>query len=164
LVPYETEVKVWISHYATNDTVRIIFEDTMSAGAQHVFWDNKNELALLVINDVYDCHIQIDEEISILHLVNFMYYYSITGDEVNNYESLSTTDSYGNFNIEFDDLPLSYDDFTFIQYDEEGFVADTLRISNYVKIWALHHDYQPTFVDSLYINDNVPTEVILRFE
>ena len=163
-LPNTSNVEVWISHHNDIDTVKLLNNNILEAGYHSITWDGTNEEGLFIVSNIYDCHIQADGYSSKKVIAFLRNNYSATGNEVVNYESLDSSDKNGEFNINYEYLPLFSNDFTFEQYNDEGVVIDTLRILNYVKIWALHQDYLPTFVDSVLLNEHTTTESLLKFQ
>jgi hypothetical protein len=163
-IPNTSNVDVWISHHNDIDIVKVLYDDILEAGNHILTWDTTNDQNIFVVNNIYDCHIQAEGYSRIIVLPFLHNYYTATGNDVENYESLDTSNENGEFSIDYENLPLFSNDYTFELYDNEGVVVDTLKILNYVKIWALHQDFQPTFVDSVLLNENATTEASLKFQ
>ncbi len=164
-IPNTSNVKVWISHHNDIDTVKVLIDDDiLEAGVHTLIWDATNEQNKFIVSNIYDCHIQAQGYSRKIVLPFLQDYYTATGAEVENYESLDISNENGEFSINYKNLPLFSNNYSFELYNDEGVVVDTLKILNYVKIWALHQDFQPTFVDSVLLNENVTTEVSLKFQ
>jgi len=159
-----SHIKLWITHHDLSDTIKVIVDDYLTPGNHSFTWDSTNNEGLIIVNNYYDWHLivhryQIDDKL----FLN-MSYDNITGDDVNNYESFATTDDNGNYEFEIEKLPFSFADNEIEVEDVNGFVVDTVRVSRTAKIWALHTDYNPAFIDSVYINEDSETEGNLSFD
>jgi len=172
-VPEESFVNIWISHHNKDDLVRTILADTLEAGICSVSWNYRNEEGLFVVFDVYDCHIEFDEntrsgkadlDTKFMGIAFFEIGYIAPGHSFYPLEYIATSDAYGRFEIAYDELPLSYEDQPFEQYDNNGDVVGTIELTNYVYIWAKLLNFETASVDSVYVHDDVPTDVVLRFE
>jgi len=157
-------VRLWITQHDATDMVKIIVDDYLPPGNHAFTWDTTNSEGLFIVSNFYDWHLKMwGMQVENKMLLNRSYD-DITGDDVNNYESFAATDDNGNYEFEIDRLPFSFADNEFEVEDENGFVIDTVRVSRTARIWALHTDYNPVFLDSIYINDNSITEGNLRFD
>jgi hypothetical protein len=92
-------------------------------------------------------------------------YSNVTGDFVERYESHAGTYSNGRYSLSTEAL-LMYKGLEPIhQTLPDGSQSDWLiQISKYAKVWALHADYEPVFVDSIYINHGKNINVDLVFQ
>jgi len=159
-----THIKLWITYHNLSDTINVIVDDYLTQGNHSFTWDATNSEGLIIVSNYYDWHLkiggnQVDDKL----LLN-MTYNNITGNDVNNYESFATTNDNGHYEFEIDRLPFSFADNEIEVTDENGVVIDTVRVSNISKIWALHTDYNPAFIDSVYINEDSVTEGNLSFD
>jgi len=157
-------IKLWITYHNTIDTVKVLVDEIQQLGHHTVQWDATNNNELVLVSNFYDWHLkiggnQIDEKL----LLN-MIYNNITGDDVNNYECFTITDDYGHYDFGIDKLPFSFSDNEIEVQDENGFVIDTLRVTRKVMIWAIHSDYDPVFIDSVYVNVDSKTVGNLSFD
>ncbi|MDA3812806.1 MAG: hypothetical protein PF570_01000, partial [Candidatus Cloacimonetes bacterium] len=119
---------------------------------------------LFIVNNFYDWHlIQGPFRINDKLLLNKTYN-NITGDDVNNYESFATTNDNGHYEFEINRLPFSFTDNEIEVEDSTGVIIDTGRVSRTAKIWALHTDYDPVFIDSVYIKEESKTVGNLSFD
>ena len=159
-----SNIKIWITYHNLSDTVKVLIDEPIGPGNYSVQWDSTNRDGLIEVSNYYDWHIktgyyQIDDKL----LLNLTYI-DIVGDDVNNYECFAITDDNGHYDFEIDKLPFSFSDNEIEIEDENGVVIDTVRVSRTAKIWALHTDYNPVFIDSIYINENSITEGNLSFD
>ncbi|MCK5051608.1 MAG: hypothetical protein KAS53_07780 [Candidatus Cloacimonetes bacterium] len=157
-------IKLWITYHNVSDTVKVLIDEYLEPGNYSVQWDSTNSYGLIEVSNYYDWHIkmgtnQIDDKL----LLNVTYS-DITSDDVNKYECFAMTDGNGHYDFEIDKLPFSFSDNEIEITDEYGNVIDIVKVSRTVKIWALHTDYDPVFIDSVYINENSITEGNLSFD
>ena len=159
-----SHIKIWITYHNVSDTVKVLIDEPIGSGNYSVQWDSTNRDGLIEVSNYYDWHIQtgyyqIDDKL----LLNITYI-DITGDDVNNYECFAITDDNGHYNFEIDKLPFSFSDNEIEVKDEYGNIIDIVKVRRTVKIWALHTDYNPVFIDSVYVNENSITEGNLSFD
>ena len=159
-----SHIKLWITHHDLSDTIKVIVDEYLTPGNHSFTWDATNNEEHIIVSNYYDWHLkiggnQIDDKL----LLN-MIYNNIAGNDVNNYESFATTNDNGHYEFEIDRLPFSFADNEIEVTDENGVVIDTVRVSRTSKIWALHTDYNPAFIDSVYINEDSVTEGNLSFD
>ncbi len=160
-----SNVKIWISKFAQTDTIRVLLDGVMSAGSHAIVWDGKNDLGQYVYNYAYDIHFETDDVNRVSTVIYSIDYSDVTGNIVEDYEAYSITDSSGEFTIPLENL-LVFDDLDDIQQiDEAGNqTGNLLQISHYIKVWALHPDYEATFVDSIYVREDKNVNVNINFE
>ena len=159
-----TYVKLWISHHNITDTVKVIVDDYLTSGNQSFTWDVTNSEGLSIVSNYYDYHLRVNRYQIDDRLFFNRGYEDITGNEVNSYECFAITDDNGQYDFGIDSLPFSFDDNEFEVLDENGFVVDTVQVERDVKIWALHTDYNPVFIDSVYVNEDSKTVGNLSFD
>jgi len=125
----------------------------VNAGHHHTSWDCKDNNGLTLLSNYYDYHLVINDE----HLVNElflpMYYDGVTGSAVQTFQALAQTDPSGNYSIDLTELPFSYDN-EIMFWDENGDNPELYSVSRTVKVWALHPQFNPVFLDSIYISES----------
>ena len=159
-----SSVKIWITQHNEQDTLKILVDEFVDSGNHVCYWNGKNYNEIYVVSNFYDYHISInDNQIDNKTLLN-MEYFNVTGDDLNNYTSFALTDDNGNYDFKVDKLPFSFSDNEIEITDENGVVIDIVRVSRIVKIWALHTDYDPVYIDSVYVNEGSKTVGNLSFD
>jgi len=159
-----TYIKLWITTHDLSDTMKVIIDDYLTPSFYSFTWDATDSNGQVMVSNYYDWHLkigynQVDDKL----LLN-MIYNNITGDEVNNYESFATTDDNGHYEFEINRLSFSVADNEMEVKDINGVAIDTIRVSRIVKIWALNTDYDPVFIDSVFVNEDSVTEGNLSFD
>ncbi|RLD57322.1 MAG: hypothetical protein DRJ01_13995 [Bacteroidetes bacterium] len=166
-VYYPSNVRMWISHHNKDDVVKFLSEGIVTmVGSSSVSWDTKNEQGEFVVNGIYDLHVKfsIGDDVKntlIVPTALLRDEYSTGNNNFTKYKYLAYTDENGYFNIDTNTLPM------FKKYEKMyvyGKSINDFRLSDHVRIWALHSDYSPTFEDMVLINKKRPTEVFLKFQ
>jgi len=158
------QISIWISHHNVSDTIKVIVDDYLTPGNYSFTWDETNSEELIIVNNYYDWHMFMYYVHIYDKLLLNMNYDDITGDNVNNYKSFAVTDDSGHYEFEIELLPFSFADNEMVVEDENGVIIDTVRVSRTAKIWALHTDYEPVFIDSAYIKEDSKTVGNLSFD
>lgn len=160
-----TYIKAWITRLAQVDTIKTLINETIDAGCHQLVWNGNNEEGMHVYNDSYDFHLIINSEERITNFILLANFNNVTGDFVEKYESHAVTDSNGKYSLSTENL-LMYKGLEPIHYTTpDGTQSDGLiQISKYAKVWALHADYEPAFIDSVYIKQDKNVKVNLKFE
>jgi methionine-rich copper-binding protein CopC len=156
----DCDVKLWVTKQAQQDTVKLIFDCEMDAGAHSVEWNAKNTAGLQVVNTYYDFHFTAMENHMVRTvLLNQKGYISST-----EYEFSAVTDQDGFFSLSQDYLPFNSLENSVDYYNEDGIYIGIMSVNRYVSVWALHPDFDiPVSVDSIYVNENESTIVELNF-
>ena len=153
-------VKVWISRYAKDDTVRVLKNETAMAGNYMLLWDGRDQAGMRVINQIYQSHIAYNGEITTGNLlVNTGY----SGDEDPDSTACYTvTDGEGKFEVASEDIAC-VQNVDIPQTDESGNKLGMVKLSSEIRVWVLHHAHGITVSQKLIFKENVPTEVVLHY-
>jgi len=153
-------VKVWISRYAEDDTVRVLMNATAMAGNYMLLWDGRDQEGLQVINQIYQSHIACDGQITTNNLlVNTGYSGEVDLDSTAYY---TLTDGEGKFEIASETIACTHN-VVFELTDELGNEPGTVELSRELKVWALHHAHGITASQKLMFRENGPTKAELQF-
>ncbi len=159
-----SNVKVWITRHNETDTLKVLANSFYEPGIITILWDGKDKNDIRVVSGYYDYYSCIDEgETTMNKMVVFYEPNNVTGDEVAFYEAHTITGNGGDFLLSTEKLPFSFDDNEFEILDESGNLQGEYYISRYVKIYAIHKDYLPIFVDSVYIDSLNSTRIDFQF-
>ena len=159
-----SDVTLWISHHNEPDTVIILIDQFLNAGAHAYYWDSKNSDGQFATSNYYDYHIQTNDSLIKNKILLNREYNNISGNDVNSYDFFASTDNNGDYDFAIDKLPFSFLDNELEIFDESGELIDIIEVSRTVKIWAIHNDYDPVFIDSVFVNENSTTEGNLIFD
>ena len=149
----QSDVKLWISHHNQSDTLKVLRDEVLTAGQYHSSWNCKDSNDLTLLSNYYDYHIMINDEHRVKTLFLHMYYEGVTGSSVQNFQALALTSSTGKFSLDLAGLPFSYSDNAMELTDENGETLGFYSVSRTVKVWALHPEFDPVFLDSVYISE-----------
>ena len=153
-------VTIWITKQSQSDTIIVLLDSILPAGAHSVEWNAQDREGIQVLNGFYDCHLTANDHHSIIPiLLNQMYY-----NETSGYHFNAVTDNDGFFSIPQADLPFNSENNEMDWYNGDGVYAGTVSVNRYISIWALHPEYNtPVSIDSVYVNEDAPTEIELYF-
>lgn len=157
-IPEDCHVRLWITDYSQQDTVKVLVDEFMTAGYKMVRWDGKNSQGKVVVNGVYYYHITAGSfSDSKSMIVSFSYTDYTSSDSL---EHHALTNNEGYFEISQDSLPFGH---VSIKCDSAGNEIGAIVITRQVDIWALHNSYLPACVESVSVDPTSGTDVTIKF-
>jgi hypothetical protein len=159
-VPEEDHLKLWISNYSDNDTVKILIDDTLKAGYYSIFWDGYSEENKLVRSDVYEYHIEYKSEYSSNYFMIMNYYDNIENPDTLHYYAITGSD--GAYSIPYNQLAFSHD-LEFILTDVYGNEIGTSLLSPIINIWTIHDLHGKATVYNFKVNKDSKNKIDIHY-
>ena len=159
-IPEPGPVKVWITRYGETDTVKVLMKEMAMAGNYMLIWDGRNGAGQRAINYIYQSHVWYNGDLeSTSMFVSGEYDGEVDPDSLEYY---TLTDEAGKFTIPADKLACTLD--TEIEVsDELGNKLGTVKLSQEIRVWALHHALGKTVSEKLTFRTDGPTSVRIQF-
>ena len=157
-LPEACHVKLWVSNYYYEDTVKILVDESRPAGTITVSWDGKNEEGKLVVNGVYYYNIACGDYSDKKAMILSFSYLGYSSPDSLEHHALTNNDGY--FEISQDCLPFGVES---VETDSMGAPIGTIVISREINIWALHNSYSPACVESVFVDSLSGAYVTIQF-
>lgn len=157
-------VKLWISHHNKPDSVIVLIDAMLNPAIHLYYWDFNNSNDQFIVSNYYDYHIKTNNSQIDKNIFLNREYGNLTGEDIENYEHFAITDDNGYYELEIDELPFSFEDTELKIYNVYGDLVDIIELERFVKIWAVHSEYQPVSIDSIYVHKSSITAGNLSFD
>ncbi len=155
-------VKLWITRFKSPDTVVVLVDTIKAAGNHTISFPGRNSMGQIMKSDVYEYHIQTSTYNKSIAIIVFIDDYS-QFENIKELECYAKTNADGKFEINKDVLASNID--TLFSYtNETGEKIGKLKISKYIKLWALHEQYNASYKDSINIEYDDVTKIELYMD
>lgn len=158
----DSYVRLWVSHHAEGDEVRLLTDEMYPSGHHSIVWDSNYTNGTNVLPGYFDYHFQINE--GHIQTKTILLLYGV--DSTINYdlqESLSPLNNDGEYEVLSRRLPFLYSDNQFALIDDVGEEFANGQISNSVTVWAISPIYAPVSVPNVEIKLDETVELDLHF-
>ena len=158
-LPEAGEVRLWITRRCARGMIRVLVDGYQPAGNHTVQWDSRNEAGEMVVEGVYEYHLETSSgtETHELFLQQTAYSSLTTTTDL---EAFAWSDQAGRFSIDQYCLPFGYDGAIINEAGEE---IGTFTILRSVRIWAVHDDHGATSPGEFEVDATSGAEVIIQF-
>ncbi len=153
-------IRFGIKKRNSDNLVKFLIDDSLQAGYYSVTWDGKNSDGKYVISDVYRAFLEVEGQLQVEKEIAYLREYS-EDDTINTLEYFAMTNARGEFEISQEDLPFGYQ---FNATDDSGNFIGKNEITREIKIWALHHAYQLTVLDNVFVDSESGADIQLKFK
>jgi len=157
--PNSVHALLWIENIMLKDTLSVLVDEIKSAGYYTIKFDFSKEP-----NGLYNAIFAVKTSSEDSSLLNITYIDTSTRLVSHDFESFgfdniipnAISDENGEYNIPINNLPFGCE---IIKLDNRGNYLGSSYLSHYIKIWVTHENYETTFIDSVFIENEKGKEV-----